>query len=370
MKSILILTFFVFILTSCFNKSNVYEEVENKTNFQEEKINNSEKVELVQEKIEEISKEKLIKDIRTIEWWKNLKEKIEEVSKFKTPREVDKLLILKSTVWKHWEVTEAKQKYCDKLKRDIYCLKFNANFIIEELVDQDNQRIFDKNDLWIELDWKELDFKHMFKTDLNYEMNHLLRVTKKWYVWFYKTFYSWKITPENKFRIEPKVQKYTYSQNIKSSEQFWYKTKNYEFIIEPDTFVYKTWEAVLWNIDLYLFDISGKYLSITTLNKYDKDTLSYLWRWIENTSLALVRAYKWNKELKINKPIRVLSNLNNVNSENEYTDFIPLNKNLTQEEKVENNLPFIWNLDESAWIWFTTDLKVLNKELDIEFTLN
>ncbi len=374
MKKLLTIIFLLLILSSCFNKSNVYKGEDDKNlvekNESKEEIKNEPKKELKEEKIEEISKEKLIKNIKTVEWWKNLKEKIEKISKFKTSREIDKLLILKSTVWEISEVLKAKEEYCDKFKMDVHCMKFRADFVVEELVDQNNSRIFWKDDLWLSLDQKEIEFKHMFSSELNYQMDHILKVTKKWYIWFYKTFYSWIISPENKFRLKPKLEKYTFSKNIKSSEWFSHKTENYEFILEPDTFVYKSWKKVLWDIDLYLFDIKNKDLSIFSLKKFDRETLSYLWRWVKNDSFALVKAYKWNEELKINKPVKVLSNLNNIKFNGNYSNLIPKNKILTVEEKEKYNLPFIWNLDFDSWIWLTSDLKVLNKKLDIEFTLN
>jgi hypothetical protein len=83
--------------------------------------------------------------------------------------------------------------------------------------------------------------------------------------------------------------------------------------------------------------------------------------------MPLIKAYKWDKELVINKEIVWKYKIDNDWTMN-FKD-VPKWVYLGVEELKKYNIPPFWRLDQKTWIWYPSKAKILDEEWNVEFLL-
>ncbi len=360
MKIILISLIFIMLLSSCFTKED--NSIEN-TAKQSENIENKE--------LNNMSVDEVQNSINSKTWKLDLKEKIDYLEKTNSIEDKHKNVFFKSFIWEYKDALKLQKEVCVNNKNDENCKQQIIDFSILSISDSDSNAITDLKDLSIKLNWEKIKFANSFTWKLVYNFNHRLSINKKWYISYYKKIVAKNNYLDNNYDLNVVLEKYSLYKRINSSKRDTYKTKNFEFIISEKSFAYKNWNKVTWDIDVYFFDIEPKDISLFNLDMFSKNDYSNLWNHLVNKSTALIKAYKGNEELKIIKPIKVLSNLNNISRKIYLTNLneIPKNTVLTQDLKKQFRVPFIWNLNSDSWVWISTELKILNSNWDIEFLL-
>jgi hypothetical protein len=219
----------------------------------------------------------------------------------------------------------------------------------------------------ISIDWN-IEFNQ--NKDLYNNFVHRLRFSKKGYLDSYEKVVLWN---GSDFIIEtnPKLLKTNYTINADLNKELSYKTKNFDYKIDANSFVNLDWSPVSWNIDIYFFDIwvADWDLSVLNLDAFDENW-TLLWSSMTTLWMPLVKAYSGENELKLSKEITwkwIIQNLERA----PWIDFknVPKNIWLTKTDLDKYNIPPFWNLDQTNWIWKTSSMKILDEKWNYEFKL-
>ena len=360
-----LLLFLVLSLSSCFSSNENTKNLEIKDTKQEElKISENEKK-------EDISLAQFQNSIYSSSWRLNLKGKIASLEKTNSIENENKNIFLKSFIWDYAEAKILQNILCDTDIKNLNCKSIEADFTISSIVDWESNNIINLDNVGVKINSEKLKYNPSFSLKLSYNFVHRISIFKKWYTSYYEKITIKDFPIDREFKLSPELNKYDLYEKIDSSKEYSYDTENFNFVISPDSFTFKDWTKLNWEVEIYLFDIPLKKMDLFTLDMFSKEDFSYLWNRLMNSSTALIRAYKDNKELRIVKPIKVSSNLNKISRKMHLIDLevIPKNTTLSQDLIKKYYLPFIWNLDNDSWIWVSTDLKLLNSDWDIEFLL-
>jgi hypothetical protein len=351
---------------------------------QEEKIEVQNTIEQTQEETEEINQFELkpntkdIKEMNFIELsnslymkdgWNNLKEKIQILSQSGSSNENKaKASYLESFLWDYKQAIANRDTLCEQETNDSYCKKTPLD-ITSYRPEDTKWNILDG--VQISLPWEET--KNLkWKNILNVynKFVHRIKVSKKWYLDFYE-----KIVLDNtqnvKNSINPKLVQADKNIEISNNEDTQHKTDNFEYQISANTFVDTLWDTVNGKIDVFFFDIHAEDGDINALNldSFDEDG-SYIGNSMVTHWMPLIKAYKWEKELKINIPIigkgKILEP-----GKSEWIDLweVPKNEWLTKETLDQYNIPPFWYLDQNAWVWKSSEMKILDTKWNYEFKL-
>lgn len=207
--------------------------------------------------------------------------------------------------------------------------------------------------------------------DLYNNLVHRIKISKKWYLDFYKKIVTWNLT-NNNFEVIPKLVPASSVLKTSLDKEITYSTTNFKFKISPNTFVDESWNYVNDNLEIYFFDIDSSYWDINALNL---DTFSqndykyYGWQMVTHW-MPLIKAYLWDKELQIKNPIIWLWKIQNTDKAVNI-DLANVEKNvyLKIDELSKYNIPAFWHLDQNLWIWVSSEMKILDSLWNYEFKL-
>ena len=365
MKKLLIFLTLIFVLSSCFfSKENL--QIEPTWKIIEEKIITPEN-----KIIKEMPLSNFQNSIHSASWKLNLKEKIDFLETFDTNEEKNKEIFLKSLIWDYKKANFLQKELCLDNKKDLNCQYQEITFNIKDITDSNSNKIYDSKNIWIKIDWEDLTYSKSFNLNLSNNFNHKLNIFKKWYIWYYQKIPIKNFKIEESFEITPVFEKYSLYEKVNINESKTYKTDNFDFVVSSDSFSFKNGKKVSGDIELYFFDTKAQDISFFKLDMFDIESYSLLWSRLINKATSHVKAYKNNEELQIIKPIKVFSNLEKIafRIDSINLEKIPKNINLSQEQKENFKIPFIWNLKNDSGVWTSTNLKILNSNWDIEFLL-
>lgn len=288
--------------------------------------------------------------------------------------DIDKLKIpfIQSFMWNYKDALFYRDNLCKNSKnldKEKICRKINFNLISYRPIDYE-WKILDWVDLfvdWINL-WK-LKWVNEFKIYDNFI--HRIKLSKKGYIDFYK-----KISLLNywtfKESITPKMLKAYWSETRNIWDSFQYSTQNFNYNILSNSFSYKNWDKVYWNIDIYFFDITWEEWNINALN-LDSFSDDWFYQWGSMTTywMPLIKAYKWNEELKIVKDIMWKSKILNTDKALWIKlEEVPKNEWLNYSSLEKYNIPPFWCLNQEYWIWISSKMKILDNNWNYEFNMN
>lgn len=158
----------------------------------------------------------------------------------------------------------------------------------------------------------------------------------------------------------------------KSTEAYEAKTKNYIFTVQPDTFVYADGSPVEENIDAYFFDLNAEtpnmYASgMLSLDVFNSVTRTNMGEGMITYGMPLVKAYKGDIELYIQKPIigiGRMSNLEDFMKNNGLTEMnfatVPKNQPLDFARATQYKLPPFWQYKKRTGIWETSTFELID----------
>lgn len=219
----------------------------------------------------------------------------------------------------------------------------------------------------ISVDWN-IDFNQ--NKDLYNNFIHRLRFSKKWYLDSYEKVVLWNWS-DSIIETNPKLLKTNYTINTDSNKEISYKTKNFDYKIDANSFVNLDWTPVSGNIDVYFFDIGASDwdLSVLNLDAFDENW-TLVWSSMTTLWMPLVKAYSGENELKLSKEITWTGIIQNLERA-PWIDLVKVPKNtwLTKVDLDKYNIPPFWNLDQTNWVWKTSSMKILDEKWNYEFKL-
>lgn len=289
----------------------------------------------------------------------------DKISYLLSKNDLWKASFLSSFLWDYKKSLNYRDSLCEKSNNENkeFCKKINIKL---------NSNISD-------IKWNKINgVKITFDWDNNFNENnnlynnfvHRIKFSKKWYLDSYEKIVLWNWS-DWIINSNEKLFKTDYFINTISNKEITYKTKNFNYKIEANSFVNKDWTWVSWNIDIYFFDIwaSNWDLSVLNLDAFDENW-TLLWNSMTSLWMPLVKAYSWENELKLSKEITgtwIIQNLERapwIDLEN-----VPKNIWLTKTELDKYHIPPFWNLDQINWIWKTSSMKILDEKWNYEFKL-
>ncbi len=373
MKKIILIISLMLLLSSCFwNKEKNTFVTENNNINQNNIVENT-----ISEDIEIIPVTKDVKEMSLVElnnsmywknWWDNIKQKIETLnSTWASIVDKTKAVYLKSFVWDYENALKERWELCKTDKN--LCKKVDINLTSYRPTDTE-WNIIDNADIYI--NWEKV-WNLKAKNTLNVYNNfiHRVKVSKKWYLDHYTKFWvseNW-LDSES---LNPKLLKANSMETVFSGTWIVKNTWNYTYTIEANSFTTLDWKSVVWNVDIYFFDIDWTEwnLNVFNLDAFDNETLSYMGWSMVTHGMPLIKAYKWDTELKIIKPISWKWLIIN----QEKMPWMDLNNvpkwvYLWKNELAKYNIPAFWWLDQQNWVWISSEMKILDNLWNYEFQL-
>ncbi len=344
------------------NVSQVEKKDENKKDFKLKKFNKD---------ITKISFNELNNSLYSNGWWDNLKEKIKLLnSTWSTIDNKFKATFLESFLWDYKNALKNRYELCKKNNQSSYCEKKKLNLISYRPKDNNWNNI---SNVKIYIDWRdfwELKWKNSF--ELENKFIHRIKLSKEWYLDFYKKIFIDDFSNNLKDSINPKLLKADFLKEIDSTKENNIKSDNFEFNIKKNSFKTKSWKLYSWKVKLYIFDIGEQDWDINALNldSFD-DNWSYWWNSMVTFWMPLIKAYdtNWN-ELIINEKIIWKWKIQNINKASWINlNSVPKNKWLTKQELDKYNIPNFWHLDQENGVWIADKMKILDSEWNYEFNL-
>jgi len=376
----IILPFLLLSLYSCWNNSKWNsldkEEItstssvinnENNNITSTSSLINNKKIEVVKD-IKDMNINEINNSLYSINWVKNLKDKINNLSlSWSSIENISKSIYLKSFLWNYNEALEKRDDLCKTDKNS--CKKVDINLTSYRPEDM-NWNIL----TWVTMsvDWKyiwDLKGKNTFNVYNNFV--HRIKLSKKGYLDFYYKIALSKNWLLN-WSLNPKFVKAYSEKTLDTSSSWTFDTKNFSYKISPNSFSYNNWITASGNIDIYFFDISSQDWDINALNLDAFDnSWSYLWNSMVTHWMPFVKAYKWDKELVISKPIIWKGKIQNLSkSPNIDLDNVPKNEWLWIEDFKKYNIPPFWSLNQDSWVWLESKMKLLDSRWNYEFQFN
>jgi len=384
MKFIVIMLLNLFIIiwfTSCWS-NNTLKVVENTLETKAEKdiTNNLTKKDVyIKNKIKLKEFDKDIKKISFLElnnslysnwWWNNIKEKIKILTfSWVTKENKLKATFLESFIWDYKQSLQNRKELCKNNYESLFCKKIILALTSYRPTDTKWNIL---ENVVISVDWRRRG-KLNWKNNLHLENKfiHRIKISKEWYLSFYK-----KIFIDSAFDIQeslnPKLLKADFSKIIKSDRKNEIKTKNFNFSIISNSFKSKNWKIYSWDIKLYVFDITSEDwdLNILNLDTFDNNK-SYVWNSMVTFWMPLIKAYdsNWN-ELEQIKDLLWKWTIQNI-WKAPWIDLknVPKNIWLTKNSLDKYKIPPFWHLDEKAWVWVESKMKILDSKGNYEFKL-
>lgn len=381
MKNIQILLFLIvtsFLLVSCWWDNTKKIEVKQETKKQEvkkqENINKIEEKNVILEKfnkdIKKISFNELNNSLYSNGGWNNLKEKIKILSaSWETINNKMKATFLQSFIWDYKNALEKRKELCKNNSNLDFCKKIDLSLISYRPTDND-WNILDN--VKISVDWKYIwDLKWKNTLQVENKFIHRIRVSKQWYLDFYKKNFidsNWN----EKESLNPQLLKADKKVIIDTNKDTKVDTDNFSYNIQSNSFITKNWKKYSWKVNLYVFDITEDDwdLNVLNLDIFDKNG-DYVWNSMVTFGMPLLKAYddKWN-ELVIWKKIIgkwIIQNLEKA----PWIDLnnVPKNKWLSKNELDKYKIPPFWYLDQKNWVWLESEMKILDSNWNYEFRL-
>lgn len=309
--------------------------------------------------------------------WKNvITEKTGEVQK--NPEALKELAFAQSFTGDFAGAEESLDTYCQKNVDDGACQKIQYLFDVQKPVDNSGKPL---SGVTFEVIGKPSTVQEISGagtvSDTTYK-NTMIRtkITKKGYTDFISRamHIAWDENSDTQKQstISPVMIPADVQVTKKHSEAYEVKTRNYTFTVQPETFVYADGTPVEGDIEAYFFDInadtSNAYASgMFSLDIFDGSTGEYMGEGMQTYGMPLVKAYKWDIELYVKKPIvwvGRMSHLEDFKVKNNITniDFaaIPKNVSLDFAAASQYSLPPFWQYQKRTGIWETSTFQVLD----------
>lgn len=297
-------------------------------------------------------------------------ELVKKIDYLKSIWELWKSSFLSSFIWDYSGALNNREKFCisEKQNQD-FCSKKQMELKLWKITDT-NWNVL--SDLKVSLNGQNVwNLENIKKINGYNNFVHRVKFSKKWYLDFYSKIVLWD-SPYIDIEDSPQLLKSDYFKTIKADESFTYETKNFVYNIPANSFLNQDWSRVIWDIDIYFFDIwAGDWdLNVLNLDVFD-DSTSYMGGSFTSLWMPLIKAYFWDKELDIisNKiswkwKIQNLErapwlDLNNV----------PKNVWLKKEELDIHKIPSFWYLDQKNWVWKASEMKIIDSLWNYEFKL-
>jgi hypothetical protein len=312
--------------------------------------------------LDDISINKLVGSLYTESWASQINKKIDYlVSK----NDLWKASFLSSFLWNYKDSLNYRNTLCKNWANENkdFCKKLTTKLKLLISDTKWNKMTWVK----ISIDWN-IDFNQ--NKDLYNNFVHRLRFSKKGYLDSYEKVVLWNWS-DSIIETSPKLLKTNYTINTGSNKEVLYKTKNFDYKIEANSFVNLDWTPISGNIDVYFFDIWAFDwdLSVLNLDAFDENW-TLLWDSMTTLWMPLVKAYSGENELKLAKEITwtwIIQNLERAPG----IDLLNVPKNtwLSKSDLDKYNIPPFWNLDQTNWVWKTSSMKILDEKWNYEFKL-
>lgn len=322
----------------------------------------------------------LVNDIYS-ENWKNIGEKIKALSEIyeetKDIKALNQLIYLNSFYWNYTENKKQIKQLCKEDSTQATCIKDNFEVIISRPLDEDD---FLLDDLEFSFNWGEkTEQRWIMKFEGNSNTHYRFKVSKKWYTDFFSQYSSikdeWSLPEKRNISINPKLIKAEKRKRNFVNKPLKMETSNFTYEVPGDAFTKQDWTKISWPIDLFFFNITPEEQENWSANSVLNQTVfdrngNLVWNGMITHGMPLIKAYKWNEELKISKPIiwewkiMVKDKALGMNLKD-----VPKNEWLNKEELDEYKIPPFWNLSKD-WVWYESELMILNSNGDYKFKLS
>lgn len=304
------------------------------------------------------------------EWAKDLYSKINKLKDSEKLEDKVWATFLESFVWKYDEAIEDRKNLCETIEDEKeykkYCEKELLTINSFRPVDQDWNII--PNTI-ISINWQEeARMWAITKFELYNNFTNRLKVSAVWYTDFYEKIVS---TSEwfDKVQVSPKLIKSDKSIVLNDDSEKEIETTNFKFYLKKDDFVNQNWSKVTWDIEVHLFDLWENDWDFNNINldNFDSETWTYMWQSMVTFWMPLIKAYNNWIELEI-KEVKWIWKIQNW-WKNPWLDLenVPKNKYLSHEELEQYKVPYFRILNRKSWVWYTTDLKILDTDWNYEF---
>lgn len=279
-----------------------------------------------------------------------------EINYYKEKNDIEKVSFLSSFIWDYKNAVELRNKICINDKKSNLCKnkKININYTNKEL-----------KDFKVSISWWNFSTWSLYT-----DFYHRIKLSKKWYLDVFEKVFLLE-NSNNNIDIWWKTIKSTNSIISDNNKNISYKTKNFKYEIDANSFVDSKWNLVNWNIEIFFFDIWASDWDLSVLNQdaFDENWI-LLWTSMTTLWMPLVKAYLWDEELTLIKEIKwtwIIQNL----ERSPWIDLnnVPKNQWLNSSELSKYKIAPFWHLDNINWIWITSKMKILDSKWNYEFKL-
>lgn len=156
----------------------------------------------------------------------------------------------------------------------------------------------------------------------------------------------------------------------KHTDSYEVKTKNYTFAVAPETFVYADGVPAEGDIEVYFFDITADTTNVYASGMFSLDVFDALsganmGQGMETYGMPLIKAYKWDIELYVKKPIIGVGRMSNMDAFqqlNGSVDFtkVPKKTPLDYAAAMQYGVPPFWQYKKRTGVWETSTFQVLD----------
>jgi hypothetical protein len=252
----------------------------------------------------------------------------------------------------------------EKLRDDL-CKDNNWDFCSKKLFEL---KIFNVQDIrWnnlekikLSVNWKkEVPLQIVNKLKLYNNYIHRAKISKKGYTdYFIKINLNSKNNQE--FIIEPKLIKAEKIVKLNPNKINILNTKNFEYKITK----------INQDLEVAIFDINNEQAQWTNLLNLDSfdESGNFVWTRMISYWMPLIKFYKWNKEIRLTWKVIWKWKIQNIDDSMDFIN-VPKNKYLSKKELDKYWIPSFWILDQDAWVWRESKMKILDKNWNYEFKM-
>lgn len=310
-----------------------------------------------------------------IQWKEVVTKKSAEAQK--NPESLKELAFAQSFIGDLSSAEASLDTYCQENAENGACRKIQYVFDIQEPVDNIGRplagtifEVIGKSSTTQELSGADTVSDTMYK-------NTMIRtkITKKGYTDFLSRamHIAWEgsTDTQQKMTLSPVMIPAEVWVTKKHSEAYEVKTRNYTFTVQPETFVYADGTLAEGDIEAYFFDITADTANVYASGMFSLDIFDrsgvYVGEGMQTYGMPLVKAYKWDTELYVKKPIigvGRMTNMDDFKQKNNITEIdfgaVPKNTPLDTATAAQYWLPPFWQYQKRTGTWETSTFQVLD----------